>query len=113
MFHHHVGRFAPVPRRERLSDGVDDQPTGGVPVGGPPVQLGDLVWRLATQLATQQLGEQLVVAVGAAPRPERLHEGVGPRQPGQRPLAIVAAGERIGQVAVQFPHDAGPQQEAA
>jgi hypothetical protein len=65
VLHHHVGRLAPVPRRERLLDGVDDQSTGGVPVGGPPVQLGDLTWRRASQLATQQLSEHAIDAFAA------------------------------------------------
>jgi hypothetical protein len=41
------------------------------------------------------------------------HEGVGPLQAGQDPLAVPTAGEGVGQVAVQLLHDAGPEEEAA
>ena len=65
------------------------------------------------RLVAQQLGEQRVVAVLLAPVAERHHEDVGPLQPGQGPLAVVAAGEGVGQLAAELVHDRGPDQEVA
>jgi hypothetical protein len=110
---HEVGRAAPVAGQEGLLDGAHRQSTCGIPAGGAPVQRADLGRRLTAELIPEQLGEQVVVPVGAAPRSDGGDEAVGPLQAGQHGLAAVAAGERVGQVAVQLVHDAGPQQEAA
>jgi hypothetical protein len=77
------------------------------------MQPDDLIRVLTAQLVPEQLGEQLVIPVGAPPWSHRGDEAVGPLQTGQHRLAAVAAGEGVGQVAVQLVDDAGPQQEAA
>ena len=108
-----VGGALPVLHGHRLADGLGREPVRAVPVGGLAPQLGDLPRRLAPELVAQQLGEERVVAVLLAPVAERHHEDVGPLQPGQGPLAVVAAGEGVGQLAAELVHDRGPDQEVA
>src|SRR5437773_1183286 len=81
------------------------------PARRPPVQLGDLLEPAVAQLGAQQLREQGMVAVPGPARPQPGREHVVALQPGQHPLAVGTAGQRVRQAAAEPLGDAGPQQE--
>ncbi len=110
VLQHHRGGELPVPGGQRMPRRLGRRAVGREPAGGAAVQLGDALGRLVAQLDPQQLGEELVVAVPAVPALHRDHEGARPLQLGQHRLAVVAAGERVRQLAVEPVQDRGAQQ---
>ena len=109
FLHRQPGGQRPVPGRGGLPHRVRQQPVALVPAGRPPVQAGHLGRALQPQLEPQHLGEQRMVTVPAAAG--RLDEGVAPGQLGQRPGALVPAGQLRRDPGADPVHDAGLQQQ--
>ena len=94
------------------------QPAGvvavlGQPHRGAPVELGPQRRRLAAQLGLQQLAEQRVVAIPLAAPVQRRQQHPAARELGQLPMAVVAAGERIRELARHHADDRRAEQEVA
>jgi hypothetical protein len=75
------------------------------------VQRGDITRGGAAQLPLEQIGEQPVVAEPGARRIQRHHERVRLLQLLQDPMAARLAGQRVGELAADPLHQAGPQQQ--
>ncbi len=75
------------------------------------MQSGDEVRATATQLALQQVGEEVMIAIPAPLVVQRNKEEVGRQQALQQVGAVAAPGHGIAQVAVQPGQNRGVQQE--
>ena len=83
----------------------------GKPRRGAAMERSPLVAALGTQLDAQQRAQQRVVGEPASRAAERGHHRVAPHEVSQPRGAIVAFGERVGQVAGEGIHDRRSQQE--
>ena len=105
------GRVGPVARRLGVPDGVDHLAMLGEPRGGPPVQRRHLFGQRPAQLQPQEIREQVVVAKPRALGVERDDERVRVLELQQDPFRARAAGQQIGQLAVDPIEQGGAQQQ--
>ncbi|MCY1292185.1 hypothetical protein D9M70_414000 [compost metagenome] len=82
----------------------------GEPQAGVEVQLLEALRVAGLQATTKEVGEQVVEAVPLALTVERQEEQLHGFQPLQQGLAVVAAGQGVGQVATELAGDAEGQQ---
>ena len=105
------GRVGPVARRLRVPDGLDHLAMLGEPRCGPPVQRRYFFGQRPAQLQPQEIPEQVVVAKPCPLGVERHHERVGVLELQQDPIRARAAGQQIGQLAVDPIEQGGTQQQ--
>jgi hypothetical protein len=94
-----------------MPHGIVDQPVVPAPVGGPAVELGHPLGARLPQAHAQQVGEQAVVAVPAAPLVQGDQEQVGALEVLQRLLPVAAPGDRVAERAAEALEDRGVEQE--
>ena len=100
-----------VARGQGVADRLDRHGVAGVPVAGATMQLGDAFAVAAAQLALQQLGKKVVIAIPAPLVVQRNEEEVGRQQPLQQRRAAGQPGDCVAQVAAEPRQDRGVQQE--
>ena len=105
------GRLRPVARRLRVPDGLDHLALQGEPSGSLPVQPRHVPGQRPAQLQPEQIPEQVVEAEPRALRVQRDDERVGVLQVQQDPFRARAAGQQIGQLAVDPIEQGGPQEQ--
>ena len=105
------GRAGPVARRLGVPDGLGRLAVPGEPLRGPPVQHRHFFRSPAPQLQPQQIREQVVVAEPGPPGVERYHERVRVLQVQQDRFRARAAGQQVGQLAVDPVEQRGAQQQ--
>jgi hypothetical protein len=105
------GRPIGVAGGQGMVDGVVAQPVLLTPAGCSPVQLGHPLRVGLPEAGLQQVGEQVVVAPPAALLVQGDQEQVGPLNPLQQLLAVVAATHCVTQRARQPLQHRGLQQE--
>ena len=103
------GRELPVPCGERKPHRLDRIAVPGVPPRRAAVELRQLVAKLDPRVGPQELAEQPVVAVPAGLLV--LDEEVVAEQPRERPVAVDAVGERVGQLPGEPVDDRRGEQE--
>ncbi len=86
-------------------------PCADEPSGGAPVQHRHLLGQRPAQLQPEQIPEQVVVAEPGTPGVERHDERVRVREFQQDPLRARAAGQHVGQLAVDPVEQGGAQQQ--
>jgi hypothetical protein len=106
-----LGRLWPVAGRLGVPDGLGRLAVLGEPPGGAPVQRGYFRRQCTAQLQPEQIGEQVVVAEPGASRVERFDERVRVLQLQQDLFRARAAGQQVGQLAVDPIQQAGAQQQ--
>ena len=105
------GRIGPVARRLGVPDGVDHLALPDEPSGGPPVQRRYFFGQRPAQLQPQQIREQVVVAEPGPLGVERYDERVRVLEVQQDPFRARAAGQQVGQLAVDPVEQGGAQQQ--
>ena len=103
--------LGPVARRLGVPDGVDNLAVLGEPPGGEPVQRRHFLGQRPAQLQPQQVREQVVVAEPGALGVERHDERVRVLEVQQDPFRARAAGQQVGQLAVDPVEQGGAQQQ--
>ena len=98
---------------ERVRQRLAPEPGAGEPLRRARVELRLEAGALEPQARAQQLGEQPVVAEPRAVTVERDEERAGALELLERERAVVAAGQRVGQIAADAAGDARAQQQLA
>ena len=107
------GRQVPRLRLDRVEQAACLVAVIGEPRRGAPVQAGDLLGGLAAQLGREQLPEQRVVAIPLAAPVQRREQRTAAGERAQPEVPVAAAGQRVGEIAVEQARDRRAQQEAA
>jgi len=97
--------------RQRVPDGIGRESILGIPAGGPRPQLCDALWRLKRQPVTEEVGEEVVVAIPLPRAVERYDEQVALLQGQQRCSTIGTPSDGIAQGGRQAIEYGGLQQE--
>ena len=105
------GRGGPVARLLGMPDGVGHLAMPDEPLGGLPVQRRHVFGPPPAQLQPEQIREQVVVAEPRALRVERYDERVRVFEFQQDPFRARAAGQQIGQFAIDTIEQAGAHQQ--
>jgi hypothetical protein len=108
-----VGRALEVAGGERVPDGGHRLARIGVPLRGPQVEAGDVARPLLEQVGSEDVGEEMVVAVPVAAVVERDDEQVRTLEGLEHRPAVVPAGDRVAEGAAEAVEDRGVEEEPA